>query len=94
MNKEKIIFEDNTENEIKEVIDINELTGLDTFWDIIFKINDERNLSFGINIIYQIYKEDNIQKLFDKCNNYFIKAENTNEKLINKYITLMKLILI
>ena len=74
MNKDKIIFEDNTENEIKEVIDINELTGLDTFWDIIFKINDEKNLSFGINIIYQIYKEDNIQKLFEKCNNYFIKA--------------------
>ena len=93
MNKDKIIFEENTENEIKEVIDINELKGLDTFWDIIFKINDEKILSFGINIIYQIYKEDNIEKLFEKCNN-FIKGENIDDKLIDKYITLMKLILI
>ena len=46
--------------------------------------------------MYQIYKNDNIDKLFEKCNT-FIKNEKTDtndETLIEKYLTLMKLIII
>ena len=96
MNKEKIKLEENKENEIKEVINIEELTGLDKLWNIILQINNEKILSFGINILYQIYKNDNIDKLFEKCNT-FIKNEKTDtndETLIEKYLTLMKLIII
>ena len=95
INKEKIILEEGKENEIKEVLDINELIGFDKLWNIIFRIDDEKVLSYGINIIYQIYKDSNIEKLFEKCYS-FIGDENTNkdEKLMEKYITLMKSIII
>ena len=95
INKDNLILEDNSENEIKEVIDINELIGLDKLWNIIYKIDDEKVLSFGIKIIYQIYKDNNIEKLFKKCSS-FINDENikTNDKLIEKYVSLMKLIII
>ena len=95
INKDKITLEENSENEIKEVSNIEELKGLDKLWNIIFKINEEKVLSFGVNIIYQIYKNNNIEKLFEKCNS-FIKEENINKEniLIEKYITFMKLIII
>ena len=96
MNKDKIILEENTENKIKEILNFEELVGLDKLWNIIFQINDEKILSFGINIIYQIYQNNNIDKLLEKCNT-FIKEENKNkidDKLIEKYITLMKAIII
>jgi len=95
INKEKIILEENKENEIKEVLNINDLIGLDKLWNIIFRIDDEKVLSYGISIIYQIYKDNNMEKLFEKCNS-IIKDENSkkDEKLMEKYITLMKSIII
>ena len=101
MNKEKIIFEenqdDNKEQKIKEIKNIEELLGLDKLWNIVFQISDEKILSFGINILYQIYQNDNLDKLLEKCNSFINQEKNeekADNKLIEKYITLMKLIII
>ena len=62
MNKDSIKFKDNEDNEFGfEVIDvenIDKLKGLDNLWNIIIKIKDEKILSFSINIMFQIYKNN------------------------------------
>ena len=109
INKEKIKLNDDidyksTEKEgeynIKNISNIDELIGLDKLWNIIFQINEEKSLNLAINVLYQIYKNENIEKLILKCNDYILKENKEQEQeknkfnIIEKYITLMRLIII
>ena len=63
MNKDKIQLkrseEDNeVDYEVEDVINIDELKGLDKLWKIILKIKDESVLSVAINLIFQLYKNN------------------------------------
>ena len=101
INKEKIKLkikneEDNNkeiEYEIIDIENIDDLTGLDKLWNIIFQIKDEKVISVAINIIFQIYKNKYIEKLLEKCNN-LIKEESAKSEIIEKCILLLKLIII
>ena len=102
MNKEKIKLKDinkyeesnkEIEYEIIEVNNIDELIGLDKLWNIIFQIKGEKILSVGIKMIFQIYKNKNIEKLLEKISNQ-IKEENATSETIDKCITILKLIIV
>ena len=55
--------------EIKNInIDnIENLEGLDKFWEMIKKVNSEKVLSQAINILYKIYEKNFLQNLLNKC---------------------------
>jgi len=102
MNNEKIKLKESNkyesnnkdmEYEIVDVVDIDELKGLDKLWNMIFQIKEEKVLTVAINIIFQIYNNKNIEKLLEKCNN-LIKEENTPPETIDKCLILLKLIII
>ena len=102
MNKEKIKLKDinkyeesnkEIEYEIIEVNNIDELIGLDKLWNIIFQIKEEKILSVAINIIYQIYKSKNIEKLLEKISN-LIKEESATSETIDKCITILRLTIV
>ena len=102
MNKEKIKLKDinkyeesnkEIEYEIVEVDNIDELTGLDKLWNIIFQIKGEKTLSVAVKIVFQIYKNKNIEKLLEKISN-LIKEENSTSETIDKCITILKLIIV
>jgi len=102
MNKEKIKLKDfnkyeennkEIEYEIIEVSNIDELIGLDKLWNIIFQIKGEKILSVAVKIIFQIYKNKNIEKLLEKISNQ-LKEENSTSESIDKCITILKLIII
>ena len=73
------------ETEMLEVENIEELKGLDRLWNIIFQIKDEKTLSVGISKIFEIYKNKNLDKLLEKCNN-LIKEENATSETIDKCV--------
>jgi hypothetical protein len=92
MNKEKIKLKDfnkyeennkEIEYEIIEVSNIDELIGLDKLWNIIFQIKGEKILSVAVKIIFQIYKNKNIEKLLEKISNQ-LKEENSTSESIYK----------
>ena len=91
INKDKINIEENNnkEYEVKDVNNIEELKGMDKLWGIITNIKNEKVLSLGINIIYQIYKNNNLEKLLEKCNSFI-----GDNKLLEKYTILMRQIII
>ena len=98
INKDKIKLNENDEDnefgyEIIDIENFDELKGLDKLWNIIFKIKEEKILSVAINIIFHIYKNKYLDKLLDKCKNLIID-ENTETKIIDKCIKLLKLIII
>jgi len=102
INKEKITLKENDkyeannkdiEYEIIKVENIEELKGLDKLWNIIFQIKKEEVLSVAINIIFQIYKNKNIEKLLEKCTN-LMKEEDATSEIIGRCIILLKLIII
>jgi hypothetical protein len=81
------------ENDKLEVENIEELKGLDRLWNIIFQIKDEKTLSVGISKIFEIYKNKNLDKLLEKCNN-LIKEENATSETIDKCVIILKLIIV
>ena len=95
MNKNKKDNDNNkeNENELLEVENIEELKGLDRLWNIIFQIKDEKTLSVGISKIFEIYKNKNLDKLLEKCNN-LIKEENATSETIDKCVIILKLIIV
>ena len=99
MNKDKIKVKESKCDNNKEIVyenidieDIDSLEGLDKLWNIIFKIEGKNVLSTAINIIFQIYKNKNIEKLLEKFKT-LIKEESSTPEIINKCITLLKLII-
>ena len=102
MNKEKIKLKDinkyeesnkEIEYEIIEVNNIDDLIGLDKLWNIIFQIKEEKILSVAVKIIFQIYKNKNIEKLLEKISKQ-IKEENVTSETMDKCITILKLIIV
>ena len=79
-------------NESIDVENIDELKGLDKLWNIIFKIKNVEVLSTAINMTFQLYKNKNLDKLLEKCNN-LIKEDNVPSEMILKCITLLRLII-
>ena len=100
MNKETIKLKENTNSnnagmnyEIMDIENIDEIKGLDKLWNIVFQIKKEKVLSVAINIIFQIYKNQYIEKLLEKCS-HLIKEDNSPSEAIEKCIILLKLIII
>ena len=81
------------ECEIISSYNIDEIKGLDNFWNIILRTKDQKILSISINILFQIYKNKYAEKLLEKCNN-LINGENSNPEIIEKCLMLLKLIII
>ena len=102
MNKDKIKTKENNKYdpnskeddiEIVKVDDFDNLIGLDKLWNIIFQIKKEKVLSIVINIIFQLYNNENIEKLLDKCSDLITEDDSTPE-VIEKCIILLKLIIV
>ena len=92
INKIKTVGKDD-ECEIISSYNIDEIKGLDNFWNIILRAKDQKILSISINILFKIYKNKYAEKLLEKCNN-LINGENTNPEIIEKCLMLLKLIII
>ena len=99
MNKDKIKIKEKEGNDKQyeiEIINLNsvqELIGIEQFWLIILKINDDVLLSTVTSILFPLYKNKELDKLLDKCISY-INDEKSTTEMINKSITLLRQIII
>jgi len=85
--------DDDDDFEIVSSYNIDEIKGLDNFWNIILRTKDQKILSISINILFHIYKNNYVEKLLEKCNT-LINGENSNPEIIEKCLMLLKLIII
>ena len=109
MNKDKISYEEkenfnddnNSDNikvktykiKIESLEKIEDLNGLDKFWDMILKIKSENVLSQAINVLFKIYEANFLPNLLEKCKQLML-GENSNIQIFEKCIKLLKLIII
>ena len=107
INKDKISYEekevadDNNENnsekkfsiKIISLEKIEDLKGLDKFWDMTLKVKSEKVLSKTMNILYKIYETNFLPNLLEKCTKLML-SEDSNPQIFDKCIQLLKLIII
>jgi hypothetical protein len=72
---------------------IEDLKGLDKFWDMTLKVKSEKVLSLAINILFKIYETNFLPNLLEKCSK-LILGKDPNPHVFQKCIELLKLIII
>ena len=72
---------------------IEDLKGLDKFWDLTLKIKSEDILVYAINILFKLYSTKFLPELLEKCTKLILE-ENSNPQIFQKCIKFLKLIII
>ena len=101
INKEKglLLYDKNKNGEyiidINNEIKIEDVFGLDNLWSLLFDLNKQDLTEKLIIIIYNLYSnKDETQKLLNKCVNIIKDIENIKYNKLDKYINILKYIIL